>query len=833
MAQTKLYKILKRLVDVRPDEASGAGLLFLYFFLITSTAYVIKTVKISLFLVRQNPSKLPFAYLMTAVSIGFAVYFNAKLLDRLNRQRYISLCLIFFISNIIVFWILFSRNWIPAPFIFWFWADIFMATSVTQFWILVNDFFTPRQAKRMIGFLISGGLLGGVFGSLSSMVLVKAVDTVNLLLLCPLFLGICLILTNTLRFFPGYSDKSESTSSVSRDVSYKSSFLEFRKSRHLLFLAGIMTSAIIVTTLIDFQFNSLVEQHFARFDDAQNRMTAFLGAFFTGLLIFSYFLHIVMTNRILRKLKARVSLMITPLVLLTASAAVFVIPGSFLFYWAVAVKGLDKGLAHSLSQSLRELLYIPVPKEIKYRAKVFIDMFINKLAKGFGALLLIVTVSLLKLPIRYISILVALVIIGWILLNYKIAREYVTTVKEHIKIKWRLDPDRLVSDRVDLDLAKHIFDMIQDRERSSVLYTMNLFDLAQKGKLTPELKKAISFKSDDISPSGMDSLFDIDGESLLPQMDDYLEDREMGKQIQEIISLPVYQDIMNQNLEKVVLNKRGSDDEVVRMEAAKVIGMMHPSSHTVDHLKEFLRDESVDVLKYAIESAAKVKERELAPYIIAHLRNPALQRTASEALARFGVGITGMLNDYLADSEEDPEIRRTIPDILAHIGEQKSADVLTHELANEEHDSRSEIVRALYKIRLRDSSIYFPSTVIHREISNQIKKCCLLIIELSDVMADQKKAPLVTDVNKALARSLRQIFELLSLIYVPSDVMNAYQNICEGTKKNIDYSIELLDNMVKKDLMELLIPLIDDIPFEMKLKKCKKGLKALEKLKDS
>ena len=67
----------------------------------------------------------------------------------------------------------------------------------------------------------------------------------------------------------------------------------------------------------------------------------------------------------------------------------------------------------------------------------------------------------------------------------------------------------------------------------------------------------------------------------------------------------------------------------------------------------------------------------------------------------------------------------------------------------------------------------------------------------------------------------------------PSDVMNAYQNICEGSRKNIDYSIELLDNMIRKDLMEYILPLVDDIPFEAKLKKIRKGLKSLEKLKGS
>jgi AAA family ATP:ADP antiporter len=831
MAEKRKSRILKRFGDIREGEAGGAGLLFLYFFFITSSAYIIKTVKISVFLTLQNPEKLPFAYLLTAFFIGFAVYCNTKLLDRLNRSLYVSLSLLFFALNILGFWFLFNQHWPAAPFIFWFWADIFMATSVTQFWIMVNDFFSPRQAKRLVGILVSGGLLGGIFGSLFSFFLVRQTDTVNLLLFCPVFLVLCLLLVNCLRFFPGYSQPKEPRTAVRRSVSYINSFLEFRKNRHLVFLAGIMAAGIIVATLVDFQFNTLVENHFAAFDDAREQMTAFLGIFFTGLLIFSYCLHVLMTGKILRKFTFRISLMITPLVLLVLSAGVLFIPAAYLFYWTIALKGLDKGLAHSLNQSVRELLYIPVPSQIKYKAKVFIDMFVNKMAKGLGALVLIVMVPVLGLPLRSVSLAVAAVILIWILLNLRVTAEYIMAVKDHIKIKWQ-DADSLLSGKADVDMAKMIFDTMQSKDRSSVLYAMNLFDLVQKDRISPEIKELISFKANEMRATGMDSLFELDGEPLLPQLEYAMEEMALSKQIKEIMDLDIYQNVMNLRLEKIV-QKRGTDSEVERMEAAKVIGMMHPSSQTVEHLKELLRDESVDVVKYAIESASKVRERELAPHIIFHLKNPALQGAASESLILFGVGIVGMLKDYLSDSEVDQEVRRNIPDILAQIGEQKGADVLADELTRKEQASRAEIVRALYKIRLKDGSIHFPSEVINREILNQVAKCYLLIIELSDVMSDPKKAPLVNDVQNSLSHSLRQVFELLSLIYTPSDVMNAYQNICEGSRKNIDYSIELLDNMIRKDLMEYILPLIDDILFEAKLRKIRKGLKSLEKLKGS
>ena len=159
MNKHPVHKFLSRFVEIRPEETIPSSLMFLYFFLITSSAYIIISVKISLFLQGQGSHRLPYAYLLTAIVIAFVVTLNSKLLRTMKRQVYISLSLLFFISNIFLFWWLFNQQLGWTSMVFWFWEDVFIITSVTQFWILINDMYNPRQAKRLVGFLVSGGLL--------------------------------------------------------------------------------------------------------------------------------------------------------------------------------------------------------------------------------------------------------------------------------------------------------------------------------------------------------------------------------------------------------------------------------------------------------------------------------------------------------------------------------------------------------------------------------------------------------------------------------------------------------------------------------------------------
>ncbi len=834
MPKTSDPKFLSKVIGVRPEETSSSILLFLYFFLITFSAGIIKPVKLSLFLDQLTFERLPFAYLLTAVFMGFVVSLNTRLLRAMKRHVYLSISLAFFIVSLFIFWILFQmeRQWVF--YVYWLWSEIFMVTTVTQFWILVNDIYHPRQAKRLIGFLVSGGLLGGFCGYILSFLLTesRAIETEGLLLICPLMLAVCLIVIFFVKKHQRKESDDEKKTADKRKkqkVGYIESFRLLKKSRHLIFLSGIMVSAIVVTTLIDFQFNSVVDHQYTDKDD----QTAFFSLFFAVLMVISFLLHTFLTNRILRKFGIRTALLIAPFLLLAGSAVVFIFMG-VLFWWAIGLKGADKSLAHSLNQSVRELLYIPIPPEIKYKAKVFIDMFVNKFAKGIGALLILLAFWLFGLSgtdpegiVKYMSSIVVIFIVVWIILNLSITKEYVNIVKKGLRIKWQ-DADKLIGEKIDVDMTKLVFDTLESKNRSSVLYAMNLFDLVKKEKMSPELKRIISQKSDEIKASSMDSLFELDGEVLVPEMEDTIDEEDLDVQIQEIMSLDVYQEVMKNSIDKIV-SEEGKDTEVSRMEAAKVMGMMEPSPSLIQSLSKLIRDESPEVVSYAVESAGKLKRRELVPFIVQHLSNPYIQRVAQKALVEFSGKIIGMLKDYLSDPKEDLALRKSIPDIIAQVGTQRAANILSLELKKKNKDVEPEIIAAIFKMRSKNPQLFFDEKIIFPEIMKRIKDGHMIMIEIQDSISDKKMELASKDLENDLARSLRRIFELLSLIYPHEDMIRAYQNICSGSGKALDYSLELLDNVVKRDVMEILLPLIDDIPLEDKAKKSRKILKTLEK----
>ena len=66
----------------------------------------------------------------------------------------------------------------------------------------------------------------------------------------------------------------------------------------------------------------------------------------------------------------------------------------------------DSGFAYSINQSAKEALYVPTSKEEKYKAKAFIDMFVQRFGKvlAIGVSLVTTTYFVDFSTVRWLSI---------------------------------------------------------------------------------------------------------------------------------------------------------------------------------------------------------------------------------------------------------------------------------------------------------------------------------------------------------------------------------------------------------------------------------------------
>lgn len=823
MLKNKLYNLLARVVKVRKGEETITLLLFSYFFLITAPYTIIKALRNSELLDAYGEKALPPAYLLTAILTGFVVVLHSKFQVRISKQLLIISSMIFFILTGMLFWLFFPSTGDWLRLVYWPWANILVVVLVTHFWITVNEIFNPREARRLIGFFGSGGLLGGVFGGLLVKLLAEVISTHLLLFAFGMFITCIFVIRAIFSYaekLPQYDkpEKPKKEFPNTHKVGFIDSYHSVRKSQYLVLIALIVTVSMIVSTSIDFQFNALVNDTIK----VKDNMTAFYGLFYSLLMLFAFFLQLLMTSNLIKRFGIKITLFLSPLILFIGSIGIAAAP---LLGMAIFLKGSEKSLSLSLNQSIREILYIPVSPELKFKAKVFIDMFLNRFAKGICAILLLI-LTYFNLGISYISIL-SIVFLGiWVMLNLKISLEYVSILKENIKIKW-VSGDKAVSDKLDIDYTKLVFDTLESKNQSSVLYALHVFDLLQHENLSPEVKQVISQKSDALKAFSIGDMFGAEGASVISEFEEDFDKEVLKTDINEIMSLDAYQKVMKIHADKVL--EKSKESEIEKMELAKAIGLMDPDSPMADKLETLIHDDSPEVARYAIESAAKLKQEKFIPALIHLLGNPLTQGDAISALNKFGPTAIGTMGKFMGDSKQDLKKRKAVVEVLANIHSKETVDILLNELDKRRSDLVTEVINSLDKIRSEKPNIHFRTRVVKRKTFLLIKKYCRIFIELQDLSPAKKNKELREKMRKELSISLINIFKLLGLYYPHVDIVKAYQNIKTGTKHSIAYAIELLDNILKKDIRDFVLPLIEEHSQPYKIKKFYQLLKNLPK----
>jgi ATP/ADP translocase/HEAT repeat protein len=821
MAKDGIYRIFSRIVKIKPGELKISFLLFFYLFLVIAAYNVIKPIRNASFLDGLGYQWLPLVYLLTAVIIGFVVAIHSKIQVKITRYALITLSILFFFISCFIFRIVSGNGWQGLPVIFWVWANVFIIVLNTQFWITVNDILNPREFKRLSGFFISGGILGGFIGGVLAGLLAKENVDYNLLFLSAGLLTLSALFVYLIFRWQkkqkpvaeNEEKKGEERTNVLSKPGFRDSYNTVKKHKYLRLIAAIVVLTLVVSTLIDFQWNTIVQ------NSETGSLTSFFGYFNAGLMIFAFLLSLLMTSNLFKRYGVRLSLLLYPIVLLLCFSGIGVLASLVM---AIIIKGSDKSLAYTINRSARELLFIPVSPDLKYKAIVFIDMFVDRFSKGIGAVFLMIILLFgiqdYKEIVRVVSLVSVILIFGWIVLTVRASREYVNSVKQKLSRKWER-ADQLIKEELDVDTTKLIFDTLESKDRSSDLYAMQLFDLMKQGKLTPELRQLLSARSEDVVPSSLGTFFEADPSVLIQMNDRYNNDDVLKKEIQEIMSLDIYEDVMRGYIEKIVSNK-SKDSETAKMEIAKGIGFLAADSPIVDKLDELLMDESAEVRKYAIESVSKIKKREHVPALIQSLQDSPTHGDASAALEKYGAKITGILADYLGDSEEDMELRKSVTSIMAHIGNQEASDFIMWELAEDKREMDTELIDALDRIRSENPSIEFSGEILKEKVRQQIKSYYKLFIQFAEAESKGDQAEICRIISHALTKSMMNIFKLLGLIYPHEDIVKAFQNIQTGTKDSVAYAVELLDNTLEKEIKEAILPLVEDLSQEDRVKAC-------------
>jgi len=378
---------LRRTFKVQGGEGSLVLLSALLFYLLMTSYNILKPIRDTMGLA-GGVRDLENLFLFTLGAMALLTPAFGYLVRRFRRERFIPLAYRFFAFNLAAFFLI-LRLADPSALlmtgrVFYVWVSVFNLFVLSLFWAFMADGFGFNRSRRVFGIIAIGGTLGSMLGNGVTRLFIGFLGEANLLLVSILFLegSVWLVKHLSPRFrAAGFHDEGAHDRAVARTDGggpFAGVSLLFRSS----FLGGIGGYIFFYTfigTLLYFLRSEVVHDLVPARDA---RTTLFADIYFwTNTLTLCG--QLFLTGRFLARFGATAALVLLPL----AVAAGAVLLGTAPTLGVLVVFEVTRRAGnYALVKPARETLFTLVDRNVRYKAKSFIDTFVYRAGDAAGAL---------------------------------------------------------------------------------------------------------------------------------------------------------------------------------------------------------------------------------------------------------------------------------------------------------------------------------------------------------------------------------------------------------------------------------------------------------------
>ena len=377
------YRLLSRVIDVRPEEIRVLGWCWLYIFSVLSSYYIMRPIRDQMG-VAGGVDNLQ--WLFTGSLVGMLVLNVpfAYLVAKLPRSRFIPITYHFFVVNILLFAAVLHWSdpraavWIGR--IFFVWVLVFNLFVVSVFWQMNVDLFSPEQGKRLFGVIAAGATIGAIVGSSVTASLVHYVSPILLMAGAAVLLEVAVFSVGRLsRLSPTLHRRpmgSGAETAIGGGVF--GGIVHTFRSRYLVNVGIFLLLFSVSSTFLYMEQAGIVSGSFSD----RRAQIAFFATVDLLVNVLTLGIQLFLTGRILLTFGVALSLGLLPALTIIGFGALALLPTIA----AVAVfQVLRRAGDYAIARPTRELLFTVVPREDRFKAKSFIDTIVYRTGDQVGA----------------------------------------------------------------------------------------------------------------------------------------------------------------------------------------------------------------------------------------------------------------------------------------------------------------------------------------------------------------------------------------------------------------------------------------------------------------
>ena len=841
-----LRRLIRPVVALREGETTTAALMFAYSFLAMTGYNIIKPITRSKFISDLGADNLPWVQLGAGLLIGVIMHGYAHVMTAVPRRWAIPATQAGCVVLLLVFWALFTAGYDAASVAFYVLGLILGILLISQFWTLANDVYDARHAKRLFGFIG-----GGATGAAITAAVVSRVGTNNLLLAGAAVMTACMVLVMVIV----RREERAGASGVAVEaegVGGAEALRLLRESRHLQLIAVIIGCAAMGGVIIEQQLNMAAE---SRLGQDADEIAQFLAQVTVYLSLIGFLIQVSLTSRIHSLLGIGFALVILPVGLGT-TAVVMLLNGSL---WAPAVaRVIDTSLRYTVDKTTREILFLPLPTSLKYRAKPFVDVTMDRFAKAIGALLVLVLIKPwgLGLTWQQLSFASLTLMAVWIALAARAKREYLATFRRSIA-RHDVEVADIRAPHADLQTIELLVEELADTDERRVLYAIELLESLEKRHLItplllhhasprvrartlqsiealrpdvaarwlPAVQRLLGDDDPDVRSGAVRAISAIRGPDSAALMRQHLGDADPRIAATAAAALATSSHADDVDAGASALQRLAADPRESgapgRLEAARALGAI-PDDRFRHMLLPLLADGDAAVARAAIRSAGRLGPDAVlfVPALVSLLRHRLLKNEARAVLVGYGQAVVEPLAHFLHDQDEDVWVRRHVPATLARLGSARTLQVLIDTLADRDGFLRYKAIAAIEAIHREHPGLPIPREPIETlALGETLRYFSALTLHAN--LADGAGAGtlLLRALDEKQRRSRARVFSLLGLLYPQNDIAAARFAIERGDSRRRASAGEYLDNVLTGPLRRRVLLMVEDMPSDERVRR--------------
>lgn len=414
-------RTMRLFVDVKKREVEPALLFFLFWFFVIVVFQALRPLKKGLF-VEHLGADVELYVKLTNIGVAIlAVVLFSWLYNRFGSRALIPALCGIFIAALLVFAAALGGGGVPAPWLNWsfyLFGDAWSTIWVTTFWAYLNELTRTEQSKRLYGLIGGGGVIGGLLANFAVWQYIEA-QGIGILLtgaaIVTAFLGLIMVRLEMVARRPDSAIGRLETDRLrveerKRVPAKQNAAIDGARlvgaSKYLFAIAMIVFLYELNSQILDYQYSTA-----AQAVEGAAGTQAFFGRIGTIIGVISVITQFFLVSFIIRKFGVKTALLVLPAAMAAASGIYFTVP---MLTTAALLTISDNSFSYSINQTARETLFVPTSADVKYKARAFINMLVQRVGKGAAILMALAFAAMVDLPIRYLSILAVVVIVIWV-----------------------------------------------------------------------------------------------------------------------------------------------------------------------------------------------------------------------------------------------------------------------------------------------------------------------------------------------------------------------------------------------------------------------------------